>query len=71
MKHQILRNILPFYDSEGISRKQHALRGYAETYEVEVVDKISLSDSLFLAKRSIIDLFSDLLEKKEVLNTFY
>ena len=70
-KQQILRNILPFYDSEGISRKQHALRGYAETYEVEVVDKISLSDSLFLAKRSIIDLFSDLLEKKEVLNTFY
>ena len=67
----MLRNILPFYDSVGISRKQHALRGYAETYEVEVVDKISLSDSLFLAKSSIIDLFSDLLEKKEVLNTFY
>ena len=71
MKHQILRNILPFYHSVGISRKQQALRGYAETYEVEVVDKISLSDSLFLAKSSIIDLFSDLLEKKEVLNTFY
>ena len=63
-KHQILRNILPFYHSIGISRKQHALRGYAETYEVEVVDKISLSDSLFLAKSSIIDLFSDLLEEK-------
>ena len=63
-KHQILRNILPFYHSVGISRKQHALRGYAETYEVEVVDKISLSDSLFLAKSSIIDLFSDLLEEK-------
>ena len=31
-KHQILRNVLPFYDSAGISRKQHALRGYAETY---------------------------------------
>ena len=50
-KHQILRNILPFYDSVCISRKQNALRGYAETYEVEVVDKISLTDSLFLAKK--------------------
>ena len=63
-EHQILRNILPFYDSVGISRKQHAVRGYTETSEVEVVDKISLSDSLVLAKSSIIDLFSDLLEKQ-------
>ena len=46
-KHQILRNILPFYDSVGISRKQHAFRNYAETYDVEVVDRISLSDPLF------------------------
>ena len=63
-KHQILRNVLPFYDSVGISRKQHALRGYTQTYEVGAVDKISVSDSLFLAKSSIIDLFSDLLEEK-------
>ena len=27
---------------------------YAETYDVEVVDRISLSDSLFVAKSSII-----------------
>ena len=59
----MLKNI-PFYDSVGISRKQHAFRNYAETYDVEVVDRISLSDSLFLAKSSIIDLFSDLLEEK-------
>ena len=63
-KHQILKNILPFYDSVGISRKQHAFRNYAETYDVEVVDRISLSDSLFLAKSSIIDLFKDLLKEK-------
>ena len=63
-KHQILKNILPFYDSVGISRKQHVFRNYAETYDVEVVDRISLSDSLFLAKSSIIDLFKDLLEEK-------
>ena len=63
-KHQILRNILPLYDSVGISKRERAFKNYAETYEVEVVDRISLSDSLFLAKSSIIDLFSDLLEEK-------
>ena len=64
-KHQILKDVLPFYDTVGISRKQHAFRNYAETYEVEVVDRISLSDSLFLAKSSIIDLFLDLLKEKK------
>ena len=63
-KHQILRNILPLYDSVGISKRERTFKNYAETYEVVVVDRISLSDSLFLAKSSIIDLFSDLLEEK-------
>ena len=63
-KHQILRNILPLYDSIEISKRERAFRGYAETYNVEVTDRKSLSDSLFLAKSSIIDLFSDLLEEK-------
>ena len=63
-KHKMLKNILLFYDSVGISRKQHAFRNYAETYKVEVVNRISLSDSLFLAKSSIIDLFLDLLKEK-------
>ena len=35
-----------------------------ETYEVEVVDRISLSDSLFLAKSCIIDLFLHLFKEK-------
>ena len=63
-KHHILKNILQFYDSVGISRKQHAFRNYEETYEAEVVDRINLSDSLFLEKSSIIDLFLDLLKEK-------
>ena len=50
-KHQILHNILPFYDSVGISKKERAFRGYAETYYVEVADRISLSDSLFFSKK--------------------
>ena len=63
-KHQILKNILPLYDTVGITKTQKALRNYAETYNIEVVDRISLSDSLFLAKTRIIDLFLDLLEEK-------
>ena len=60
-KYQILSNILPFFDSAGFSRRQYAFRNYAGTYEVEVMDSKSLDDSLFLAKRSIIDFFKDLL----------
>ena len=63
-KHQILQNILPFYDSVGIFRREYAHRGAAETYNVEAVDRISLSDSLFLATSSINDLFRDLLKEK-------
>ena len=63
-KYQILSNILPFSDSAGISRRQYAFRNYAVTYEVEVMDSKSLDDSLFLAKRSIIDFFKDLLEER-------
>ena len=63
-KHQILRNILPLYDSAGISKRERAFRDSVETYNVEVTDTKSLANSLFLAKRSIIDLFSDLLEEK-------
>ena len=64
-KHQILQNILPFYDSVGISTREHAHKYHAETYDVEVVDNTSLSDLLFLAKRSINDLFKDLLRSKK------
>ena len=63
-KYQILRNVLPFFDDVGILRKQYAFRNYAGTYEVEVMDSISLGDSSFLAKKSIIDFFRDLLEEK-------
>ena len=58
-KHQILQNILPFYDSVGISRSQYAHKNYAATYNVEVTDRISLADSLFSAKSSIIYLLKD------------
>ena len=64
-KYQILRNVLPLFDNVAILRKQYAFRNYAETYEVEVMDTKSLDDSLFLAKKSIIDFFRELLEEKK------
>ena len=63
-KYQILQNTLPLYHSVGISRREHAHKYRAETYNVEITDRISLDDSLFLAKRSINDLFKDLLREK-------
>ena len=63
-KSKALSNILSFYDSVGILRSQHAHKGYAKTYNVEVTDRISLSDSLFLAKGSINDLLKDLSQEK-------
>ena len=63
-KRQILENVLPLYDSAVISRTEHAHKYYTETYHVEVADNKSLDDSLFLAKKSINDLFRDLLRKK-------
>ena len=41
MKHQILRNILPLYDIVRISKRKRAFKNYTETYEVEVVDRIT------------------------------
>ena len=67
-KHQILDYILPFHDAIGISRTEHTHKYYAETYDVEVIDDTSLDDSLFLAKKSINDLFRNLLRQKKVLN---
>ena len=61
-KHQILQNILPFYGGIEISRRKHAHRYYA--YDVDVIDNISLNDSLFLGKCSINNVFRDLLREK-------
>ena len=63
-KYQILSNVLPVFDDVGISRREHSLRGYAETYNVKVMDTKSLDDSLFLAKRSINNFLRDLSEAK-------
>ena len=54
-KHQIWKNTLHLYDSVGISRRERTFKRYIETYNVEVADRISLSDWLVLAKSSTDD----------------
>ena len=71
-KYQILSNVLPFFDDVGISRRERALRGYAESYNVEVMDTKSLNDSLFFAKKKVLMTLLETYEKKEEdLNTIY
>ena len=61
---QTLENVLSLYDSVRISLRKHAHKYYAAIYDVEVIANKSLDDSLFLAKRSINDLFRDLLRDR-------
>ena len=61
--YELLRE-LPFYDDINISRKERALRVYAETYKVEIINNKSLSDSLSVSKNSIKNLFDKLLREK-------
>ena len=55
---------LPFYNDINISRNERALRGYAETYKVEIINNRNLSDSLSVSKNSIKNLFDELLREK-------
>ena len=61
---ELLRE-LPFYNNINISRKERAFKKYAETYQVEIINNKSLSDSLSVSKNSIINLFDELLKKKK------
>ena len=56
--------MLPFYHEFGILKRNRAFRDYAETYEVETIDKKGLDDSLLLSKTTIKNLFNDLLREK-------
>ena len=49
---ELLRE-LPFYNNITILRKEKAFKKYAETYEVEIINDKSLSDSSSISKNSI------------------
>ena len=53
LSNQQLLPELPFYDDVNISRNKKALRGYAETYRVEIINNKNLSDSLSVSKNNI------------------
>ena len=59
---------LPFSDDINISRKERAYKKYAETYEVEIINSKSLSDSMSISENSIKKLFDDLLGEKRGFN---
>ena len=56
---------LPFYDDINISSKERAFKKCAETYEAEIINNKSLSDSLIVSKNSIKNLFDQLLREKK------
>ena len=60
---ELLRELL-FYDDINVSRKERAFKRYVETYEVKIINNKNLSDSLYVSKNSIKNLFDDLLRER-------
>ena len=54
---------IPFYEELSVVKTNEALRGYARTYKVELMDKKYLSSKSEASKSSIKDLFNDLLDE--------
>ena len=54
---------LPFYEELDIIKTNHAFRGYAMSYKVEIVQRKDPINKLETSKSSIKDLFSDLLDE--------
>ena len=54
---------LPFYNQLNIIRTDHAFRGYAMSYKVEIVDKKDVIVQLEASRSSIKDLFIDRLNE--------
>ena len=54
---------LPFYEERNVIKTNHAIRGYAISYKVEIIEKKDPIKQLEGSKSSIKDLFSDLLNE--------
>ena len=64
----MLKNIdllskLPFYEELNVIKTNHAFRGYAMSYKVEIIEKKDPIKQLEASKSSIKDLLSDLLNE--------
>ena len=53
----------PFYEELNAIKTNHAFRGYAMSYKVEIIEKKDPIKQLEASKSSIKDLFSDLLNE--------
>ena len=54
---------LPFYEEMNVIKTNHAFRGYAMKYNVELVEKKGPIEQLQASKSSIKDLFNDLINE--------
>ena len=54
---------LPFYEEMNIIKTNHAFRGYATSYNVEIIEEKAPINQLEASKSSINGLFSYLLNK--------
>ena len=63
LKNIDLLSELPFYEELNVIKTNHAFRGYAMSYKVEIIEKKDPIKQLEASKSSIKDLFSDLLNK--------
>ena len=54
---------LPFYEELNVIKTDHAFKGYAMSYKVELVEKNDPINRLEASKTSIKDLFNDILDK--------
>ena len=63
LKYTDLFSELPFYEELNVIKTNHAFRGYAMSYKVEIIEKKDPIKQLEASKSSIKDLFSDLLNE--------
>ena len=68
LKYTDLFSELPFYEELNVIKTNHAFRGYAMSYKVEIIEKKDPIKQLEASKSSIKDLFSDLLNETKSFN---
>ena len=63
LKNIDLLSELPFYEELKIIKANHAFKGYAMSYEVEIIERKDPISQLEASKSSIKDMFSELLNE--------
>ena len=63
LKNIDLLSELPFYEELNVIKTDHAFRGYAMSYKVEIIEKKDPIKQLEASKSSIKNLFKDLLDE--------